>query len=56
MQMELKRAFRFFPGILVLALYELLLDGSGAAMKARWSKLKSWAEKIAETQTAAHAA
>ena len=43
--MKLKRAIKLLIGSAALALYELLLDGSGVGMKERWSKLKVWANK-----------
>ena len=38
--MKPKRVIRLLIGVVLLALYELLLDGSGVAMKERWNKLK----------------
>lgn len=43
--MKLKWATKFFIGIVLLALYELLLDGSGVGGKERWNKLKEWSGK-----------
>ena len=43
--MKPKRAIRLLTAVLLLALYELLLDGSGVGMRERWSKLKGWAER-----------
>ena len=44
-RMRPKRAIRLLVGVVLLALYELLPDGSGVGMKERWNKLKGWAEK-----------
>lgn len=41
--MKMKWTVRFLIGIIFLAAYELLLDGSGVGMKQRWNKLKDWA-------------
>ena len=41
----MKRASRLLLGVALLALYELLLDGSGVGIKERWNKLKGWSEK-----------
>ena len=43
--MKPKRAIRLLNGVVLLTLYELLLDGSGVGMKERWDRLKGWAEK-----------
>lgn len=43
--MKPKRAMRLLAGAALLALYELLLDGSGVGMKERWNKLKGWSDK-----------
>ena len=43
--MKLKRAVRLLTGMVLLALYELLLDGSGVGMKERWNKLNEWSDK-----------
>lgn len=39
----MKRALKVFLGAAGLLAYELLLDGSGVGMKARWVKVKAWA-------------
>ena len=43
--MKPKRMIRLLIGVVLLALYELLLDGSGVGMKKRWNRLKDWAER-----------
>lgn len=43
--MNAKRAVRLLTGSVLLALYELLLDGSGIGMKERWNNLKGWSDK-----------
>ena len=43
--MRLKRATGLLIGAVLLALYELLLDGSGVGMKERWNNLKGWSDK-----------
>ena len=43
--MKPKQAIKLLLGVTLLALYELLLDGSGVGMKERWNKLKGWAGK-----------
>ena len=43
--MKPKRAFRLLIGVVLLTLYELLLDGSGVGMRERWNRLKGWSEK-----------
>lgn len=39
----MKRALKNVLGVAGLLAYELLLDGSGVGMKARWAKVKAWA-------------
>ena len=43
--MKPKWVIRLLIGVKLLALYELLLDGSGVGMRARWNKLKGWSER-----------
>ena len=43
--MKPKRAIRLLFGIVLLALYGLLLGGSGVGMRERWNRLKGWADK-----------
>ena len=43
--MKPKRAIRLLLGVILLALYELLLDGSGVGMRERWNRLKGWTDK-----------
>ena len=43
--MKPKRTIRLLIGVALLALYELLLDGSGVGMKERWNKMKGWSER-----------
>lgn len=44
--MKPKRVIRLLTGVVLLVLYELLLDGSGVGMKERWKKLQMKAEKM----------
>ena len=41
----MKQAVKPLSGIVLPALYELLLDGSGVGTRQRWHKLKGWASK-----------
>ena len=43
--MKPKQVIKLLLGVTLLALYELLLDGSGVGMKERWNKLKGWAKR-----------
>ena len=43
--MKPKRTIRLLISVALLALYELLLDGSGVGMKERWNKMKGWSER-----------
>ena len=43
--MKPKWVIRLLIGVTLLALYALLLDGSGVGMKERRKKLKSWSER-----------
>ena len=43
--MKPKWVIRLLISVTLLALYELLLDGSGVEMKERWNRLKGWEER-----------
>ena len=44
--MKPKRANGLLTGVVLPALYELLLDGSGIGIKERWKKLQMNAEEM----------
>ena len=43
--MKTKRAIKLLIGVALLALYELLPDGSGVGIKERWNRLKGGSDK-----------
>lgn len=43
--MKLRWVIRIFIGVVLFALYELFLDGSGVGIKERLNGLKDWADK-----------